>query len=254
MGFLFPDSGEVGVLGYPPGDVRAKSQIGFVPENFAFHPFLTGPKLLRLHAVLAGLDAAAAGRRIPELFAQAQLCGHEDLRIGKYSRGMVQRLGIAQALLNDPQLLVLDEPTSGLDPAGRRDVREILLSLKSMGKTVFLSSHILAELEQFADRVIIIDHGRLIREGPLAELLDRGGRVAIFVDSLPEEMETFLADSGAAIERGGQGVRVLVDPVLKREAVEKLWAAGCDVVSMYPVRNSLEDLFLTLVSDAEKAR
>jgi ABC-2 type transport system ATP-binding protein len=109
-------------------------------------------------------------------------------------------------------------------------------------------------LEQFADRVIIIDHGRLIREGPLAELLDRGGRVAIFVDSLPEEMETFLADSGAAIERGGQGVRVLVDPVLKREAVEKLWAAGCDVVSMYPVRNSLEDLFLTLVSDAEKAR
>jgi ABC-2 type transport system ATP-binding protein len=254
MGFLFPDSGEVGVLGYPPGDVRAKSQIGFVPENFAFHPFLTGPKLLRLHAVLAGLDAAAAGRRIPELFAQAQLCGHEDLRIGKYSRGMVQRLGIAQALLNDPQLLVLDEPTSGLDPAGRRDVREILLALKSMGKTVFLSSHILAELEQFADRVIIIDHGRLIREGPLAELLDRGGRVAILVDSLPEEMEKLLADSGAAIERGGQGVRVLVDPVLKREAVERLWAAGCDVVSMNPVRNSLEDLFLTLVSDAEKAR
>jgi ABC-2 type transport system ATP-binding protein len=254
MGFLFPDSGEVGVLGYPPGDVRAKSQIGFVPENFAFHPFLTGPKLLRLHAVLAGLDAAAAGRRIPELFAQAQLCGHEDLRIGKYSRGMVQRLGIAQALLNDPQLLVLDEPTSGLDPAGRRDVREILLALKSMGKTVFLSSHILAELEQFADRVIIIDHGRLIREGPLAELLDRGGRVAILVDSLPEEMEKLLADSGAAIERGGQGVRVLVDPVLKREAVERLWAAGCDVVSMNPVRNSLEDLYLTLVSDAEKAR
>jgi ABC-2 type transport system ATP-binding protein len=254
MGFLFPDSGEVGVLGYPPGDVRAKSQIGFVPENFAFHPFLTGPKLLRLHAVLAGLDAAAAGRRIPELFAQSQLCGHEDLRIGKYSRGMVQRLGIAQALLNDPQLLVLDEPTSGLDPAGRRDVREILLALKSMGKTVFLSSHILAELEQFADRVIIIDHGRLIREGPLAELLDRGGRVAILVDSLPEEMEKLLADSGAAIERGGQGVRVLVDPVLKREAVERLWAAGCDVVSMNPVRNSLEDLFLTLVSDAEKAR
>jgi ABC-2 type transport system ATP-binding protein len=254
MGFLFPDSGDVGVLGYPPGDVRAKSQIGFVPENFAFHPFLTGPKLLRLHAVLAGLDSTAAARRIPELFAQAQLCGHEELRIGKYSRGMVQRLGIAQALLNDPQLLVLDEPTSGLDPAGRRDVREILLSLKSMGKTVFLSSHILAELEQFADRVIIIDHGRLIREGPLAELLDRGGRVAIFVDSLPEEIEKLLADNGAAIERGGQGVRVLVDPALKREAVERLWAAGCDVVSMYPVRNSLEDLFLTLVSDAEKAR
>jgi len=254
MGFLFADSGEVGVLGYPPGDVRAKSQIGFVPENFAFHPFLTAPKLLRFHAILAGLDATVAATRIPELIAKAQLYGHEGLRIGKYSRGMVQRLGIAQALLSDPQLLVLDEPTSGLDPAGRKDVRDILLSLKSMGKTVFLSSHILAELEQFADRVIIIDRGRLVREGRLAELLERGGRVAIVVDSLPEEMEQFLSERGAAIERGAQGVRVLVDPALKREAVERLWAAGCDVVSMYPVKSSLEDLFLKLVSDAEKAR
>ncbi|MGA2737641.1 MAG: ABC transporter ATP-binding protein [Bryobacteraceae bacterium] len=254
MGFLFADSGEVAVLGYPPGDVRAKSQIGFVPENFAFHPFLTAPKLLRFHAALAGLDATVAANRIPELIAQAQLCGHEGLRIGKYSRGMVQRLGIAQALLDDPQLLVLDEPTSGLDPAGRRDVREILLELKSQGKTVFLSTHILSELEQFADRVIIVDRGRLIREGPLAELLDRGGRVAIFVDRLPEEMETLLSDRGATIERGAQGVRVLVDPVLKREAVERLWAAGCDVVSMHPVRSSLEDLFLTLVRDAEKSQ
>jgi ABC-type multidrug transport system ATPase subunit len=101
---------------------------------------------------------------------------------------------------------------------------------------------------------IIVDRGRLIREGPLAELLDRGGRVAIVVDSLPEEMETILSERGAAIERGGHGVRVLVDPALKREAVERLWAAGCDVVSMHPVRSSLEDLFLTLVGDAEKAR
>jgi ABC-2 type transport system ATP-binding protein len=254
MGFLFADSGEVAVLGYPPGDVRAKSRIGFVPENFAFHPFLTASKLLRFHSVLAGLDAEIAASRIPELIAKAQLCGHEDLHIGKYSRGMVQRLGIAQALLGDPQLLVLDEPTSGLDPAGRRDVRENLLALKSLGKTVFLSSHNLTELEQFADRVIIIDHGRLLCEGPLAEMLDRGGRVAILVDSLPAEMDLFLSDRGAAIERGAQNVRVLVDPALKREAVERLWAAGCDVVSMYPVRSSLEDLFLTLVSDAEKAR
>jgi len=254
MGFLFADSGEVAVLGYPPGDVRAKSQIGFVPENFAFHPFLTAPKLLRFHATLAGLDSTAAAARIPELIAKAQLYGHEDLRIGRYSRGMVQRLGIAQALLADPQLLVLDEPTSGLDPAGRKDVREILLALKSAGKTVFLSSHILAELEQFADRVIIVDRGKLVREGPLSELLDRGGRVAILVDYLPEEMERFLSERGAAIEHGAPGVRVLVDPAMKREAVERLWAAGCDVIGMYPVRSSLEDLFLKLVGDREKAR
>ena len=254
MGFLFADSGEVAVLGYPPADVRAKRQIGFVPENFAFHPFLTAPKLLHFHAILAGLDSTTAAARIPELIAKAQLYGHEDLRIGRYSRGMVQRLGIAQALLADPQLLVLDEPTSGLDPAGRKDVRDILLALKSAGKTVFLSTHILAELEQFADRVIIVDHGKLVREGPLSELLDRGGRVAILVDHLPEEMEQFLSERGAPIERGAPGVRILVDPAMKREAVEKLWAAGCDVIGMYPVKTSLEDLFLKLVGDAEKAR
>jgi len=252
MGFLFADSGDVSVLGYPPGDVRAKSRIGFVPENFAFHPFLTAPKLLRFHAALAGMDTAIAGRRIPELIAKVQLCGYEELRIGKYSRGMVQRLGIAQALLNDPQLLVLDEPTSGLDPAGRRDVREILLALQSLGKTVFLSSHNLRELEQFAGQVIIIDRGKLVREGPLAEFLGRGGRVAIHVDQLPEEMEGFLSEHGAAIERGPQGIRILADPALKREAVERLWAAGCDVTAMYPVKSSLEDLFLKVVSDAEK--
>src|ERR1035437_5038626 len=182
MGFLFADSGQVRVLGCEPGDIRAKQQIGFVPESFAFYKYLTGPKLLRMHMALAG-QRENGGSRVPDLLAQVKLNGYETLKIGRYSRGMVQRLGIAQALLADPQLLVLDEPTSGLDPAGRKDVREILLTLKSMGKTVFLSSHILAELEQFADRVIIIDRGRLIREGSLAEMLDRGGRVAILVDS-----------------------------------------------------------------------
>jgi ABC-2 type transport system ATP-binding protein len=112
----------------------------------------------------------------------------------------------------------------------------------------------LAELEQFADRVIIIDRGRLVREGPLAELLDRGGRVAVLVDSLPEEMEQFLSERGAAIERGAPGVRILVDPAMKREVVERLWAAGCDVIGMYPVKSSLEDLFLKLVGERELAQ
>ena len=153
MGFLYADAGRVVVLGHLPGDVRAKRRIGFLPENFAFYKHLNAPKLLRFHLRLAGLGAESEAL-IPELLRKVKLYGYEELKIGKYSRGMVQRLGVAQALLSDPQLLILDEPTSGLDPAGRKEVRDLILSLKAAGKTIFLSSHLLAEVEQTCDRGI----------------------------------------------------------------------------------------------------
>ena len=182
MGLLYADSGEVPVLGHLPGDV--KRRIGFLPENFAFYKHLNAPKLLRFHLRLAGLGAESEVL-IPELLRKVKLYGYEELKIGKYSRGMVQRLGMAQALLSDPQVLILDEPTSGLDPAGRKEVRDLILSLKAVGKTIFLSSHLLAEVEQTCDRVIIIDRGRVVRAGRLDELLGRDDRVEIVVDHLP---------------------------------------------------------------------
>lgn len=124
MGFLFADSGEIRVLGYEPGDVRAKSEIGFLPENFAFYNYLTAEELLRLHWALTGKGGPVVDGLIARLLIKVKLQGYEQLRIGKYSRGMIQRLGIAQALLGNPQLLILDEPTSGLDPAGRKEVLE----------------------------------------------------------------------------------------------------------------------------------
>jgi len=247
MGFLFADSGEIRVLGCPPGDVRAKAQIGFLPENFAFYKYLTGPKLLRLHLALTGKNASLAGSLIPDLIAKVKLNGYEGLKISKYSRGMVQRIGIAQALLGDPQLLVLDEPTSGLDPAGRKEVLDLLHALKSAGKTVFLSSHILPEVEQICDRVVILDRGKLIRAGRLDELLSPGDRFEIVADRLPEELEQAALASGAVIERIPRGVRLTVAASLKRQAVETLWSAGCDVLSLNPVKSTLEGLFLQLV-------
>ena len=243
MGFFFPTSGQVRVFGHPPGDTRAKEQIGFLPENFAFHKFLTAPKLLRFHLQLAGRNPAAAEKLIPDLLAKVKLNGYENLKIGKYSRGMVQRIGIAQALLCNPHLIVLDEPTSGLDPAGRREVLQLLTQLKAEGKTIFLSSHILPEVEQIADHVIIINRGTMVRSGLLRDLLATGGQVEILADRVPEE----LAQStlrGAIVEPAPQGVRVLVDVTRKREAVESLWAAGCDVIAMTPLRSTLEELFL----------
>jgi len=247
MGFLFPNAGEVRVLGYEPGDIRAKAQIGFLPENFAFYRYLTAPQLLELHLGLCGRTPADPAGLIGSLLAQVKLNGYESLRIGRYSRGMVQRLGIAQALLGDPQLLIFDEPTSGLDPAGRKEVLDLMHTLKQAGKTIFLSSHILPEVEQICDRVVIIDRGRLLRAGRLEEMMAAGGGVEIVPDRLPEELEQALTASGATCERGPHGVRILVDAGRKREVIESLWMAGCDVVRVNPIKDSLEGVFLSLV-------
>jgi len=246
MGFHFADSGQIRVLGCAPGDVRAKAQIGFLPENFAFYKFLTGPKLLRMNLALAGGRSTASPDLIPELLAKVRLQGYEHLRIGKYSRGMVQRLGIAQALLSDPQLLILDEPTSGLDPAGRKDILDLLAALKAEGKTVFLSSHILPEVEQICDRVVIRDHGRLVRSGRLREMI-ASDRIRIVANGITPELEQTARERGAAVEHGPNGVRILVDPASVREMAEALWSNGCSVVSINPVESSLEEVFLRLV-------
>ncbi len=248
MGFLYADSGQIRVLGFEPGDIRAKKQIGFVPENFAFYKFLNAEKLLRFHAALAGADPVLASTLIPELLAKVKLQDFHGLKIGRYSRGMVQRLGIAQALLSDPQLLVMDEPTSGLDPAGRKEVRDLISSLKAAGKTIFLSSHILSEVEQICDRVIIIDRGKLVRAGSMEELLGAGDRVEIIADRLPQELDPVLAEWGAVIERGPHGVKIALSAARKRELAERLWASGCDVISITPLKSSLEDLYLNLTA------
>jgi ABC-2 type transport system ATP-binding protein len=248
MGFLFPDSGEVRVLGCAPGDIRAKQQIGFLPENFAFYRYLTGPKLLELHLALSGRQVDDAPRLISSLLAQVKLTGYESLRISRYSRGMVQRLGIAQALIGDPQLLIFDEPTSGLDPAGRKEVLDLVLALKHAGKTIFLSSHILPEVEQICDRVVIINRGRLLRAGRLEEMLAGGGSVEIVPDQLSGELEQALAASGVTIERGVHAIRLVVEATRKREVIEALWMAGCDVVSVNPVKDSLQEVFLSAVA------
>jgi ABC-2 type transport system ATP-binding protein len=247
MGFLFPNAGEVRVLGHEPGDIRAKQQIGFLPENFAFYRYLTGPKLLAIHLALSGRQVSDPTALIAQLLGQVGLTGYESLKIGRYSRGMVQRLGIAQALIGDPQLLVFDEPTSGLDPAGRKEVLDLVLRLKQAGKTIFLSSHILPEVEQICDRVVIINRGKLLRAGRLEEMVGTGSRVEIVPDQLPEDVEQQLAASGVTVDRGPHGIRLLADAARKREVIEVLWTAGSDVERVNPLKDSLEEVFLAAV-------
>jgi ABC-2 type transport system ATP-binding protein len=247
MGFLYADAGTIRVLDYEPGDVRAKAQIGFLPENFAFYKYLNAQKLLRFHYALAGGNPKDAANLIGDLLHKVKLSGYDQLKIGKYSRGMVQRIGLAQALLANPQLLVLDEPTSGLDPAGRKEVRDIMFALKAEGKTIFLSSHLLSEVEQICDRVIFIDRGKILQSGRIEELLAVGDRAEIVVNQLPPEMEPWLAEIGASFDRGAQAVRIVAPTAHKREIAERIWAAGFDVVSITPLRSSLEDLYMRVV-------
>lgn len=248
MGFIYASSGRTRVFGYEPGDVRAKRRIGFLPENFAFYRYLNAEKLLQFHLKLSGRQMPDPAALIADLLHKVKLDGYKGLKIGKYSRGMVQRLGIAQALLGDPELLVLDEPTSGLDPAGRKEVRDLILALKAEGKTIFLSSHILSEVEQICDRVIILDRGHMLRAGSMQEMLAEDNRVEIIVDQLPEDLELAVKERGAAVEREAHRVRVLVDVAQKRALAEMLWAGGCDVISLTPMKTSLEETFLKLVA------
>jgi ABC-2 type transport system ATP-binding protein len=176
------------------------------------------------------------------------LSGYESLPIAKYSRGMVQRLGVAQALIGDPELLVFDEPTSGLDPAGRKQVLDLVHALKQAGKTIFFCSHILPEVEQICDRVVIINRGRMVTAGRLDEILGTGDKVEIVVAQISDDAAREMAECGAQLDRAGDGVvRVVVEATTKREVVEKLWAYGCDVVRLNPLQQTLEGVFLKLV-------
>ena len=253
MGFLYADWGRIRVLGFEPGDVRAKKRIGFVPENFAFYKHLNAEKLLRFHARLAGVAEESAIALIRDLIAKVGLSGYDKLKIGRYSRGMVQRLGIAQSLLGDPELLIMDEPTSGLDPSGRKEVRDVILSLKAAGKTIFLSSHLLSEVEQVCNQAVIIDRGRVVRAGTMKTLLETGDQVEIVATTLPEELEATLCEWGATVKRGAQTVSIVASGAGKREIVERLWLAGSDVLRLNPVKGSLEDLYMKLVGKGDTA-
>ena len=209
LGLLRPTSGEADVCGYRAGTMAARRQIGFLPENPYFPNFLSGAELIRYYGKLSGMGGASLERRIRELLDLVRLggeAGHRRLRT--YSKGMLQRAGLAGALVGDPEILMLDEPTAGVDPAGSREIRDLILELKQRGKTVLFSSHLLEQVEDVADRVIILHRGQKLREGRLDELLTRRNEWEIKVEGLLEndrkEMRAWIEKRGARVM--GEGV------------------------------------------------
>jgi len=187
LGLLYPTAGEIVVFGAPPSDTRVKARIGYLPEVSHLHPFLTPRETLMYYASLFGLTHAAARRRTEELLAMVDLGQAADRAVGRFSKGMARRVGLAQALINAPELLVLDEPTSGLDPIGCREVKDLVRLLAKGGVTVLMTSHLLADVEDVCDRVAILDRGELRAEGRIGELLRKPEAVRFLVEGLSDE-------------------------------------------------------------------
>ncbi len=247
VGLLRPTAGRILVGGIPPMVPAARELVGFLPENPYFYEYLTGREFLTLCARL-GQRAAEAIPRIGPLLERVGLGKAADLPLRKYSKGMLQRAGLAQALVNDPPLLILDEPMSGLDPIGRREVRDLILELKAGGKTIIFSSHILADVELICDRVAFLHRGRLLRVSSVEQLADRDGEVEMTVRGVDRSALAGAADRLRAVVPAGDGLALrLPDAGMVAELAALVAAAGGTVASVTPHRRSLEDYFMDLI-------
>jgi ABC-2 type transport system ATP-binding protein len=250
MQLVFPTSGRAEILGRPVGDVAMRRRIGYLAENPYFYDYLTAEELLSYFASLFGFSAADRKARVARLLDEVGIAGERRLQLRKFSKGMLQRVGIAQALINDPEVVFLDEPMSGLDPLGRREVRALMLRLRDEGRTVFFSSHILADAEALCSRVAILAGGRLTATGALSEMLafEVRGWELVVSDLAPEALQgiasrvrraTAIADKRYALEIAPEMApdRLLADVI----------GAGGRLVSLTPIRETLEDLFVRQV-------
>jgi ABC-2 type transport system ATP-binding protein len=250
MGLVEPTSGSANILGYPLGDLRARARIGFLPEQFRFHEWMRADEFLDFHAQLAGVPAAVRRQRIPDVLTLIGLRSRHTQRLRSFSKGMLQRIGLGQALINDPDLIFLDEPTSALDPIGRRDVRDIIHGLKSRGVTIFLNSHLLSEIEQVCDRVAILDQGRVVRAGPLNELLHQ--QLELEIEARPVTAPLLASLEGICHDIQADGARIRAT-VETREQIPRVAAAiiasGAELYLLQSRSLSLEDLFVETVEE-----
>ena len=240
VGFMQPSSGKGQMLGKPFGDAATRRRVGFLAENVALY-HRRAEAAIRFYGGLNGMHGAALATAARAALVSVDLQSESRRNLAQFSRGMVQRVGLAQALVSDPELLILDEPTSALDPAARVAVRELLLRSRSQGKTIFLSSHLLSEVELVCDRVAILSRGQVVRTGTLSSMLEATDQVEIVAQG--DALRQF---DHAIVE--GPRIRFTVPRSVQRNSIERVWAAGGEVVSVNPVRRSLEELFLELTS------
>lgn len=246
MGFMRPSFGRGMMLGQPFGHAASRRRVGFLAENVALY-HRRAENLVRFYGALNSIPSRQLKARARDVLSAVGLRDQASRNVSRFSRGMLQRVGLAQALVNDPELLILDEPTSALDPIARVMVREILLKAREQGKTIFLSSHLLSEVELICDRVAVLHRGRLVRMGRTADLLQAGSQLEVSARGLAAD-----AFPGAVLKDGLVVFRIPSSE--QRAALERVWMMGGEVVSVNPVRHSLEEIFLEVTGGREAGR
>ena len=253
VSLLRADSGTATIFGLDPTRNETRTRIGYLPESPVFYDQLTGREFLRFCGKLCGMRKADVDARATRLLEEVGLGHAGDLQIRRYSKGMNQRVGIAQALLHDPQLVILDEPMSGLDPIGRAEVRDLILGLKKRGKTVFFSTHIIPDVEMICDRIGLINHGRMVAEGSVSQLLDSTTErpIEVIVENLTATLDSTLASEVSS--NGGQRLYLVhSDEALARFVTDVLHHRG-RLVSVTPRREGLENLVVRLLEQDRAA-
>ena len=250
LGLVKPTSGEAQILGYPFSNVEIRRRVGFLPEDFRFYDWLTASELLALHGRLCGLTPAQLRERVPMYLELVGLTPHRDRRLRGFSKGMMQRIGLAQALIHEPELVFLDEPTSGLDPMGRHLVREIIRNERKRGATVFLNSHLLSEVEITCDTVVFIKHGEVIGSRDLHDSPDGEIHVQVRANNLRQEILAGLTQWTTSAQLQGEHLSLCTDSMdTLPQILRYLVGSNVDVFEFTPERLSLEESFMKLMGE-----
>ncbi|MGB0040947.1 MAG: ABC transporter ATP-binding protein [Terriglobales bacterium] len=253
MGLVSPTAGTARILGLNFDDPRVKAQIGFLPEQPYFYDYLTAQELLTYYAQLSGVPAAGRSQRVTAILERFGLADSARLQLRKYSKGMLQRVGLAQAILHDPKIVFLDEPMSGLDPLGRREVREMIQQMRNEGKTVFFSTHILSDAEALCDRVAIIYQGELRGVGAVAQLTSQARRRVEIIFCAPS-VPAALTALGVEARASGDMVNAVLDEEKQDAALEILRREHMRLISLTPVRSSLEEYYVQKMRPRENGK
>ncbi len=248
LGLTHPTAGQATLLGIPVGRPESRRRVGYLPEGHRFPGYLTARATLSVFGRMSGMSTRAIRSRSTELLERVRLSDWADVRVRKYSKGMVQRLGLAAALVADPDVLLLDEPTDGVDPVGRREIRDLLREEAARGRAILLNSHLLSEIEQTCNRVAILRQGRVVREGRIEELTRREARYRMVAQPVDERLLESFRATGAGVERvNGHLILSVRDLAHVNLLVDRLRAQGATLSELSPDRSTLEDVFVDLV-------
>jgi len=253
LGLTRPTEGTARLFGTSVADPESRRRVGYLPEGHRFPGYLTARQTLSIFGRMSGMERSVLETRIPELLDRVRLSDWADVKVKKFSKGMTQRLGLAAALVHDPEVLLLDEPTDGVDPVGRREIRDLLRHEASRGRAILLNSHLLSEIELTCDRVAVLRRGKVAAEGRIADLTAQGSRYRMTASLVDDALLSAFRESGASVERvNGHLVLGTRDLAHVNALVDTLRAHGGMLAELSPVRSTLEDVFVDLVRTGEE--